>query len=114
MIFDTSFSIAIKDNLGKYHIEDFTLFEVEKINEKLNHVKIKINKNREIIINLRCTLCEGNHRYVYNISDLNKTKLIVGGCKILGNPIMFIGKPYDVRHHIDKIEKRVTDACAML
>ncbi|MHC1681633.1 MAG: hypothetical protein AB6733_01535 [Clostridiaceae bacterium] len=106
MIYDTSYSLAIKNDSGKYIIREFSLFNLINLNKAAENLVIDL-KNKELNIKLKCHLCEGYHCYKYSLKQLKTCKFIIGGCVSLGEAIFIIGKNEDVRDYVDKKETMI-------
>jgi len=102
LLFNTGVSIAFKNACDQYEIEQFSLFEIEKVNSRFASMKVKNNRNKEIQFKVKCPLCGEEHHYNYSISEFVKRDMIIGGCEALGVPLFYIGD----REKVDKRIKR--------
>ena len=102
MLFNMDIAMAFKNMKGQYEIEKFSLFEIEKINKKFPSHEMKINKNKEVIIKVSCPLCGEKHYYKYNLSELLKREMTIGGCEILGIPVFYIGGKEKIEQRVNK------------
>lgn len=100
MIFNSNICIAYKNGCGKYDVEKISLFEMKKIETLFKDFKVKINKNKEVVFTIKCSVCGNYHIYKYNVNDFINREMIMGGCEVLGMPLFFIGD-------CDKITQRV-------
>jgi len=100
LLCNTGISIAFKNSCDQYEIEQFSLFEVEKVNRRFTSMKVKINRNKEIQFKVKCPLCGEEHHYGYSIGEFIKRDMIIGGCEVLGVPLFYIGDG-------DKVGKRI-------
>ena len=114
MIFDTSIAMALKNSNGQYKICELTIFEIESINNKFPSIKIKVNKNNELIMKVKCSLCGEYHFYHYNINELMKRNMVIGGCEQLALPIFFIGKNQKVIEKVNEHRKAIEKIYAMI
>ena len=92
MIFDTNIAMALKNSNGQYKVEELTIFEIESMNTKFPSLNVELHKGNEILIKVKCSLCGEYHFYHYNINELLKRNMVIGGCEQLALPIFFIGK----------------------
>lgn len=102
--------IAFKNYFGQYEIKEFSLFRLEKVYEGFTHLKINIIKNKEILISMKCPICDEIHTYNYNIDELLKRELLVGGCEIMGTPLFYIGSKKNVEEYVlkyNEINKKI-------
>jgi len=95
-------AIAFKNMKGQYEIEKFSLFEIEKVNTKFPSHEVKINKSKEMIIKVGCPLCGEQHYYKYNLCELIKREMTIGGCEILGLPVFYIGSKEKIEQRVNK------------
>ncbi|MBU3179878.1 hypothetical protein [Clostridium psychrophilum] len=102
MIFDTNIAMALKNSSGEYKIYEFTIFEIENIKIIFPSVNVKIHKGNEILIVVKCPLCGEKHSYYYNVKELLKRNMVIGGCEQVALPIFLIGKNQKV---IDKVNE---------
>lgn len=102
MLFNTEISIALKDSFGRYEIIDFSIFDFTKINNRYNWLQIKLNKNKQIVFNVKCILCGKNHYYRYSVCDIVKRDILIGGCEVLGIPLFYIGNKEKVLQKIGR------------
>ena len=102
MIFNTKLTIAIKNSLGQYDINEFTLFQIEKLNKITRGINIINRKKREINLQVKCPICGEYHNYSYNVSEFLKRYMIIGGCESLGLPIFYIGEKDNIRKTVNK------------
>lgn len=107
-------SIAFKDAWCQYHIKQFSLFKIDKLNTTLEGIEIKMNKNRELTLKVKCPICGGYHRYCYSINELVKREIIIGGCEVIGCPLFYIGDKSKVEVHINKINEVNRQVYAMI
>ncbi|KAJ53280.1 hypothetical protein BD780_004033 [Clostridium tetanomorphum] len=110
MIFESNITFALKNECGKYIIKNTLFFKMKELDKEVTSINsIKIAKG-EIIINIRCPVCCGNHCYRYSLKELACKELLVGGCEEIGIPILYIGKYNKVRKKIfnyDNINKEI-------
>lgn len=93
MLINANLSIAIKDSTQKYVFKKFNIFNVSYNDFQGNEdLSIKIVKNKELIITLKCPICNQIHTYKYNVVDILKKSITVNGCEVLGIPVIFIGR----------------------
>ena len=114
MIFNTDMSIALKNFYGQYDLKNFSLFEINKINESFTSLKVKIQNNEEIILKIKCPLCGNYHQYKYSVNEFARRKIIIGGCEVLGLPLFYIGNHYKVKQKISRIDGINKEVCAMI
>ncbi|MCI1945290.1 hypothetical protein [Clostridium luticellarii] len=95
MIFETNISIAVKNSREKYDIKNFSIFDINDINESFPSLKISFVNSKILLVGVKCGLCGDIHYYRYSINELIKKAVVIGGCEMLGFPILYIGN-YDV------------------
>lgn len=109
MIFDTNIAMALKNSKGNYKIEELTIFEIESMNTRFSSLNVELHKGNDILIVVKCPLCGEGHHYHYNINELLKRNMVIGGCEQLALPIFFIGKNQmviqKVKEHRQTIKK---------
>lgn len=105
MIYSTIIGIAIKNKLQRYEFKEISIFEISKLNYDFDNIKINNIDNKEIEIEIKCPICENYHFYKFNISDVVKNKILIGGCEILNNPIVWIGNKDKIKNKINKYEE---------
>ena len=114
LLCNTDVSIAFKNVCGQYDIEQFSLFEVEKINRRFTSLEVKINRNKEIHFKVKCPLCGEYHHYNYNIGEFVKRDMIIGGCEALGVPLYYIGEKENVEKRIKRYREISEELYAMI
>lgn len=102
MLINTHVSIALKNFYGQYDLKRFSLFEINKIHENFTSLRIKIYDNKEIVVKIKCPLCEKHHYYKYNINEFMNRDLIAGGCEVLGMPLFYMGNYNKVSRRVNK------------
>jgi hypothetical protein len=110
LIFDTNIAMALKDSNGRYKVEELTIFEFESMKTRFPSLKVEFYKSNDILIKVKCPLCSEHHLYHYNVNELMRRNMVIGGCEQLALPIFLIGKNQKViekvnehRHTIEKI-----------
>lgn len=114
LLLDNDMSIALKNNWGEYRIEEFTLFNLEKLNRDCNRFHIKLSRNRELKLIIKCPICGGYHSYSYSINELVRSDVIIGGCEIMGSPLFYIGNRDNVKCHINRFNEINKKVYAMI
>lgn len=114
LLIDTDISIALKNLYGEYEIKEISLFELGKLRSGFPSLEVILNRNKEINFRIKCPLCGEYHYYNYNIKDLLKKDMLIGGCEILGMPIFYIGNCSKVYQRISKYNKINKAICAMI
>ncbi|MCC9293683.1 hypothetical protein ACFHWD_05045 [Clostridium sp. MT-14] len=102
MILQTNISVAARNSEGKYDIKNFSVFDVNKINESFTSLKISLVNNKILLLSVQCELCGNIHYFRYNINYLVRKDIIIGGCEILGFPILYIGNYNVIKNKILK------------
>jgi len=109
LVLDTNIAMALKDSNGQYKVEELTIFEMESINTRFPFLSVEFHKGNEMKIKVKCSMCGEYHFYKYNINELLRTNMVIGGCEQLALPIFFIGKNEKViskvNEHIQTIKK---------
>ncbi|KOF56659.1 MULTISPECIES: hypothetical protein [Clostridium] len=113
MILDTSLSIALKDELGRYNIGNINLFKIEEANNIFKLMKIKLKNKNTVMVSLKCPLCEKWHSFNYCINDMINQELIVCGCKTLGTPVLFIGENDRVSDRVKQYNRVIKETYAI-
>lgn len=114
LILDTNIAMALKDSNGQYKVEELTIFEIESMRTKFPCLYVKLNKGDEILIEVKCSLCGDYHSYHYNINELLKTNMVIGGCEQLALPIFFIGKNEKVIKKVNEHRQTIEKIYAMI
>ena len=114
MLISTDITIAFRDIYGDFGMSDITLFEIIKMNEIVDGVKVSMNKNREITLKLKCPLCGKQHDYKYSSLEVINRKLLIGGCEELGIPIFYMGRSYKVKERINRYKQINNEILAMI
>lgn len=114
LLYDTNLSLALKNEMGQYEINDFILFQINKSSNKFRDINIKYTINKEIRFKVKCPICSKYHYYNYSLDNFFKRKMIIGGCELLGEQIFFIGKTKKVYERINKYMEIKNRAYAML
>ena len=114
MTFDTNIAMALKDCNGQYNVVEMTIFELESMNTKFSSLNVELHRGNEILIEVKCCLCGENHSYHYNIKELLKTNMVIGGCEQLALPIFFIGKNEKVIEKANKHRQTIEKIYAMI
>lgn len=105
MIVDTSVSMALKNEFGKYNIKCINLFKIEETNNLFDSVKVRLKSKNTVMIKFLCPLCGKHHVFNYCVSDMITQEIIVCGCKILGTPVLFIGEDLKVKQRVKQYNK---------
>lgn len=106
--------MALKNSKGEYKIEELTIFEIENMNARFPSLKVELHKRNEILIKVKCSLCGEYHFYNYNINELLKRNMVIGGCEQLGLPIFLIGKNQKVIEKVNEHRKTIKKIYAMI
>ncbi|MBU3111553.1 hypothetical protein [Clostridium lacusfryxellense] len=114
MIFDTNIAMALKNSSGKYKIEQLTIFEIESMNTKLPSISVNVNNGNEILVKVKCPLCYEYHIYHYNINELLKRSMVIGGCEQLALPIFLIGKVEKVIEKVNEYRQTIEKVYALI
>ena len=114
MLVKTDLSIAFKDALGQYNLNDINIFKMDDLNGKLTGVNIKYYNSREVLIRIKCPICNNYHYYCYDINDLLNREMIIGGCEEYGVPVFYVGKDVSVKHAVNNYRKVTNFIYAMI
>ncbi|WP_127837046.1 hypothetical protein [Clostridium prolinivorans] len=114
MLLTTDISIALKNHYGQYEIKEISLFELNKLKNSFLNLDVRLNKNKEVSFRLKCPLCGEYHYYKYNINEILKRDMVIGGCEILGMPLFFIGDCRKVNWRIKKYNQINKSIYAMI
>lgn len=114
MIFDTNIAMALKNSNGQYKVYEMTIFEIESVNTRISSLNLKVNKGNEIVMKVKCPLCGEYHSYHYNVVELLKRNMVIGGCEQLALPIFFIGKNQKVIEKANEHRKTIEKIYAMI
>lgn len=114
MLCNTNLSLALKNELGKYRIAEFTIFNINKLEDEFKNLSVNISSNNEISIRIFCPMCNQQHYYRYKISDFKRTKMFIGGCRNSGNIVFFIGDEKRIYKIVNRNNEFYKPGCAML
>lgn len=114
MIFDTNIAMALKNSNGQYKVEELTIFEIESMKTRFPSLNVEVNKGNEMVIKVKCPLCSEYHFYHYNINELLKRNMVIGGCEQLALPIFFIGKNEKVIEKVNEHRQTIERIYAMI
>lgn len=114
LLLDTNVAMALKDSNGQYKVEELTIFEIESMKSKFPCLYVKLQKGNEILIKVKCSICSEYHSYHYNINELLKTNMVIGGCEQLALPIFFIGKNEEVIKKVNEHRQTIEKIYAMI
>jgi hypothetical protein len=114
LLFNTEVSFALKNTSGQYEIKDISLFEMERINKHFSDIEMHINRSNKLSFTVKCTLCGDYHSYSYNLNDVIKRDMVIGGCESLGMPLFFIGNKIKVHQRIKSFNEIRRSTWAMM
>lgn len=114
MIFETNMSIAIKTIERNYIIKNLSVFNLNKINENSTSLKVNFINNKILSLKVKCAFCENIHHYRYSVGELIRKDITIGGCEILGFPMLYIGDYKILEDEILKYSKVNTQIYAMV
>ena len=114
MIFDTNIAMALKNFNSEYKIEELTIFEIGSLNTRFPSLNVELHKGNEIVIMVKCPLCGEGHLYHYNINELLKRNMVIGGCEQLALPIFLIGKNLKVIEKVNEHKQTIKRIRAMI
>ncbi|WP_373897931.1 hypothetical protein ACER0A_010085 [Haloimpatiens sp. FM7315] len=103
MILNTKITFAIKSSESKYLIVETDMFKIKNLHDKIHFLNVKI-KNKDIMFQIECPLCEKNHKYIYPINNFINKDLLIGGCETLNAPLFLLGKEKSVRKMVKLYE----------
>lgn len=113
LVYNTDICIAYKDERGVYKFDHTSIFNLYNISKKLPVESF--NKNgKSIRFTVKCSMCDGEHSYEYQINELMKHEMIIGGCEVLNKPIFILGKPMKVLNFIKQYNKINKEVYVML
>lgn len=104
MILNTKVTIAYKNDLGFYNVKNVNVFRLGN-EDPFASFKLSIYRRKEFLIRAKCPLCGEYHNYRFNIYSLLTKGIAIGGCDIVGEPIVIIGKERNVIDLIDKYKE---------
>lgn len=113
MVLNTNISIALKDFNGCYVLQKFSIFETNELNKSFSSLGVEIY-DKTLCFKVKCSLCGKYHYYKYNINELIKKGLTVGGCEVLGLPLFYIGRYEKVNQIVSRHNNINKQICAML
>lgn len=102
MLVNTNVSIGLRKCFDEFQLKEFSLFQIEQVKEEFSSLDIRCIDNKELIINLKCPICNKKHTYVYSIDDCLKYSVNIGGCEEVGLPVFYIGKNNKIKGIIGK------------
>lgn len=101
MALSTSVIIAMKSKYGGYNIKEIAIFELGKENIIFDSLELKF-KNKKINIKFKCPICDKYHNFSYNIRDVYRREILIGGCETLGVPVILLGRADKVKYRLEK------------
>lgn len=114
MIYDTMFSIAIKNSYNIYDLKKCTVFQLKNLEKKFTSVESVDISGKEFKIKIKCPLCGEYHLYKYSINELMNKEMVIGGCEILGYPIIYLGNYKKVKQKVDRYIETNKEVYAMM
>lgn len=114
MVLSFDIVIAIKNDCGSYNIIQSSLFGLDSLFMNNTVINYKRQKNRDIVLKLICPLCGESHSYVCNFHEIINRNIIILGCKKLGMPIIYLGRPEIIYDRIQKYHRIHSTICATL
>jgi len=114
LIFDTNIAMALKNSSGVYNVCEFTIFEMKSMKSKFPSLNVKVSKGNDILIVVKCPLCGEKHFYHYNINELLKRNMVIGGCEQLALPIFLIGKNQKVIEKVNEYRQTIEKIYALI
>ncbi len=114
MLYNFVIRLAVKDLSNCYKSYDLSIFKLKSISDYLPNINVTITKAKRILVRYNCPICGEEHEISYNIKDLIRKQLIIGGCDITGSPVYFIGQPIKVSKYISKYNEINSKIYAML
>jgi len=117
LIVDTNIAVALKNSNGEYKVCELTIFEMKSMKtmkRKFPSLNIKVSKGNEILIVVKCSLCGEKHFYRYNINELLKINMVIGGCEQLALPIFLIGKNQKVIEKVNEYRQTIEKIYALI
>lgn len=114
MLINSELCIAVKNYYGQYRLRNFSIFKIDDLNSCFTPFKATIDKNREIIIKVKCPICDCYHFYRYSINDVLNRNILVGGCESLGVPLFYIGKNKNVLNRVKRYNEVNKNLFAMI
>lgn len=104
MLVNTRISIAYKNILESYTIDNIDIFNIkENSNDKI--YSITLYNKKEIIITNKCPLCGNIHLFKFSINSLLTSSINIGGCDLTGDPIIIIGDVGKVEDIVSKYKE---------
>lgn len=113
MVYGTNISIAFKDELGLYKIENTTLFQLSTMSRVFPVKDYKV-QGKEISFKVKCPICDEYHHYIYHVNDLMRREIIIGGCETTSTPIFVLGNRIKVLNFINRYNEVNKQIYAML
>ena len=114
MLIDTCISIALRSTCGSYDIKEFSIFELVNLKDVGAGLKVNMEKNKFITLNVKCPICGKHHDYKYSSLELINREVIIAGCEELGIPVLFIGKSFKVEQRINRYKQINTKILALI
>lgn len=114
MLCNTNLSISLKNEIGQYKIENFNLFQINRLNDMFPDFNVYLTNNIEIELKLKCPICDRYHCYKFRIRDLINSKMLLGGCEYSGITIIYIGNTKSIYETINKYKEIKNMVYAMI
>lgn len=109
MILNSEISIALKNHSRKFDLIDFSIFEIEKINSKLEFLEVSLVNHNMLLFKIKCPICGNKHYYRYSICEFLKREILIGGCEVYGTPLFYIGNNEKIIKKVNIYNKVISE-----
>ena len=107
LILNSEISIALKNYCGQFNLINFSIFEIGKINSRLDLLKVRLVKHNVLLFKINCPVCGNKHYYRYSICEFLKREILIGGCEVYGTPLFYIGNNKKIIKKVNTYNKVV-------
>jgi hypothetical protein len=109
LILNSEISIALKNYCGKFDLIDFSIFEIGKINSRLELLKVNLVNHNVLLFKIKCPVCGNKHYYRYSICEFLKREILIGGCEVYGTPLFYIGNNEKIIKKVNIYNKVISE-----
>lgn len=90
--------LAFKRLDFSYNMKKVNIFSLTEKDNIFKEINISKKSNGEISFSTLCSICGEYHVYNISLKSLIKKNVLILGCKVLGTPIIILGKKEEVEN----------------